>query len=137
MEMDWPLSDEKVASMITDWIKPLLRKYNQQHRRRVRVHSRRIRERKLPPKARKFFDRFARMAAISFSHHPNDWERVYEFVLQLRKADHYPPGLIRSLLIDVGVESRHADSIAETFEHLAAFKAYLRKRRQGTTGGSD
>ncbi len=117
---DPPSRDAYVAAA-RELVAPLLGAYNEASGQRYRMRIARVRKpvRLLSKRTRTLLDRFA-VLANQKSLHPFDWDRFYRFVKESRRP--LPMEAVRALLIEHGFPADRADSLAELYEHLWAFK---------------
>jgi hypothetical protein len=117
---DPPRQDAYVAA-VRELVAPLLSTYNKVSGQRYRIRIARVRKPVSPlsKRTRTLLDRFA-VLANQKSLHPLDWDRFYRFVKESRRP--LPMEAVRALLIEHGFPADRADSLAELYEHLWAFK---------------
>jgi hypothetical protein len=75
---------------------------------------------KLPPVAKKLFNRFAGAANTS-SLHPNDWKRLYDFI-RMSRFRPLSESEMTQLLVEHKFQTKQARRIAEIYVHLCEFK---------------
>jgi hypothetical protein len=117
---DPPNRDAYVAAA-RGLVAPLLSAYNKASGQRYRIRIARVRKpvSLLSKRTRTLLDRFA-VLANQKSLHPFDWDRFYRFIKESRRP--LPMEAVRALLIEHGFPVDRADSLAELYEHLWAFK---------------
>ncbi|ATQ41698.1 hypothetical protein CSW64_04355 [Caulobacter mirabilis] len=108
---------EAARSLIT----PLLKEFNRDHGKRIRlrIESERAAAFQMTARTEILLDRFVGCANKS-SLHPLDWNRFYELILEGRQE--IPFEDLRAQLGDKGFTAAKADQLAELYRHLWAFK---------------
>ncbi len=121
----WHPDDPSYATYVAEARRmfiPLLGKYNQSTRKRLRLSITKPRslEPRLPPASAKLFEQFA-FLANKRALHPLDWRRFYRFIRQNRmKKRLHAEDLVR-MLTKEGFKEDYARRIAEIHDHLWDF----------------
>lgn len=118
-----PPDRETYCAVANQLMRPLLAAYNRRFaaRYRMRIGKPGGKPRKLSPRTRLLFDRFANLANVR-SLHPYDWRRFYALVREGRQE--LPDSELRRMLVEKGFPREQAERLAEIYLHLWAFKQH-------------
>lgn len=116
-----PPNPEAYCEAARGLVGPLLTAFNRRHstRYRLRIGQAGNGRFRMSARTKSLFDRFALLANAS-SLHPLDWGRFYELVREGRQQ--IPEAALRGLLRENGFSKVAAESLADLYGHLWAFK---------------